>query len=89
MDPGCVVISGVATARFLCMEGDGSLYSSVRINNLLSLYFCCSSKKFKFAKVIIWPKVVNSFSFSSPVFILSNTTADRRLSGHLVIGNMI
>ncbi|KAI3377218.1 hypothetical protein L3Q82_009130 [Scortum barcoo] len=28
VDPGCVVISGVATARFLCMEGDGRLYSS-------------------------------------------------------------
>ncbi|XP_045889438.1 fibroblast growth factor 19 isoform X1 [Micropterus dolomieu] len=28
VDPGCVVIKGVATARFLCMEGDGKLYSS-------------------------------------------------------------
>ncbi|KAM7015158.1 fibroblast growth factor 19 [Tautogolabrus adspersus] len=26
--PGCVVIRGVATNRFLCMEGDGRLYSS-------------------------------------------------------------
>ncbi|KAL6112643.1 fgf19 [Pungitius sinensis] len=29
--PGCVVIRGVATARFLCIEGNGRLYSSVRI----------------------------------------------------------
>ncbi|XP_022601023.1 fibroblast growth factor 19 isoform X1 [Seriola dumerili] len=28
VDPGCVAIRGVATARFLCIEGDGSLYSS-------------------------------------------------------------
>ncbi|KAM7406606.1 hypothetical protein PAMP_000976 [Pampus punctatissimus] len=28
VDPGCVVIRGVATARFLCIEGDGRLYSS-------------------------------------------------------------
>ncbi|XP_068597983.1 fibroblast growth factor 19 isoform X2 [Brachionichthys hirsutus] len=28
VDPGCVVIRGAATARFLCMGGDGSLYSS-------------------------------------------------------------
>ncbi|XP_044052730.1 fibroblast growth factor 19 [Siniperca chuatsi] len=28
VDPGRVVIRGVATARFLCMEGDGRLYSS-------------------------------------------------------------
>ncbi|XP_070765993.1 fibroblast growth factor 19 [Enoplosus armatus] len=28
VDPGCVAIRGVATARFLCMEGDGRLYSS-------------------------------------------------------------
>ncbi|KAL6112642.1 fgf19 [Pungitius sinensis] len=26
--PGCVVIRGVATARFLCIEGNGRLYSS-------------------------------------------------------------
>ncbi|XP_040896467.1 fibroblast growth factor 19 [Toxotes jaculatrix] len=26
--PGCVAIRGVATARFLCIEGDGRLYSS-------------------------------------------------------------
>uniref|UniRef100_A0A8P4FVW2 Fibroblast growth factor n=1 Tax=Dicentrarchus labrax TaxID=13489 RepID=A0A8P4FVW2_DICLA len=29
VDPGCVVIRGTATARYLCMEGDGRLYSSV------------------------------------------------------------
>ncbi|XP_071768332.1 fibroblast growth factor 19 [Centroberyx gerrardi] len=28
VDPGCVVIRGVATARFLCIEGNGRLYSS-------------------------------------------------------------
>uniref|UniRef100_A0A667WXX2 Fibroblast growth factor n=1 Tax=Myripristis murdjan TaxID=586833 RepID=A0A667WXX2_9TELE len=28
VDPGYVVIRGVATARFLCIEGDGKLYSS-------------------------------------------------------------
>ncbi|XP_069034073.1 fibroblast growth factor 19 isoform X1 [Embiotoca jacksoni] len=28
VDPGCVVIRGAATARFLCMEEDGRLYSS-------------------------------------------------------------
>ncbi|XP_029284245.1 fibroblast growth factor 19 [Cottoperca gobio] len=28
VDPGCVVIKGVATAQFLCIEGDGRLYSS-------------------------------------------------------------
>ncbi|GAA6233118.1 fibroblast growth factor 19 [Lates japonicus] len=28
VDPGCVAIRGVATARFLCIEGDGRLYSS-------------------------------------------------------------
>ncbi|KAM7423549.1 hypothetical protein PAMA_000074 [Pampus argenteus] len=28
VNPGCVVIRGVATARFLCIEGDGRLYSS-------------------------------------------------------------
>ncbi|XP_068175247.1 fibroblast growth factor 19 [Antennarius striatus] len=28
VDPGCVVIRGAATARFLCMERDGRLYSS-------------------------------------------------------------
>ncbi|KAM9832220.1 fibroblast growth factor 19 [Neosynchiropus ocellatus] len=27
--PGCVVIRGVAAARYLCMEGDGRLYSSL------------------------------------------------------------
>uniref|UniRef100_A0A3B3Y5Y7 FGF n=1 Tax=Poecilia mexicana TaxID=48701 RepID=A0A3B3Y5Y7_9TELE len=27
--PGCVVIRGVATTRFLCMESDGRLYSTV------------------------------------------------------------
>lgn len=31
VDPGCVVIRGAATTRFLCMEGAGRLYSSVRI----------------------------------------------------------
>ncbi|KAM8895378.1 fibroblast growth factor 19 isoform 2-T2 [Spinachia spinachia] len=30
VDPGCVVIRGVATARFLCIEGDGRLYSSLQ-----------------------------------------------------------
>uniref|UniRef100_A0A3Q1JH96 Uncharacterized protein n=1 Tax=Anabas testudineus TaxID=64144 RepID=A0A3Q1JH96_ANATE len=30
VDSGCVVIRGVATERFLCIEGDGTLYSSVR-----------------------------------------------------------
>lgn len=30
VNPGCVVIRGAATARFLCIEGDGKLYSSVR-----------------------------------------------------------
>uniref|UniRef100_UPI0037E9C519 fibroblast growth factor 19 n=1 Tax=Semicossyphus pulcher TaxID=241346 RepID=UPI0037E9C519 len=29
VDPGCVVIRGVATARFLCIEGDGRLFSSL------------------------------------------------------------
>ncbi|KAG7522227.1 fibroblast growth factor 19 [Solea senegalensis] len=28
VDPGCVAIRGVATSRFLCIEGDGRLYSS-------------------------------------------------------------
>ncbi|KAM8762813.1 fibroblast growth factor 19 [Acanthopagrus latus] len=28
VDPGCVVIRGAATARFLCIEADGRLYSS-------------------------------------------------------------
>ncbi|XP_076595412.1 fibroblast growth factor 19 [Chaetodon auriga] len=28
VDPGCVAIRGAATARFLCIEGDGRLYSS-------------------------------------------------------------
>uniref|UniRef100_A0AAU6S486 Fibroblast growth factor n=1 Tax=Lateolabrax maculatus TaxID=315492 RepID=A0AAU6S486_LATMC len=28
VDPGCVVIRGVQTARFLCIEADGRLYSS-------------------------------------------------------------
>lgn len=28
VDPGCVVIRGVATTRFLCIEGSGRLYSS-------------------------------------------------------------
>ncbi|XP_031142909.1 fibroblast growth factor 19 [Sander lucioperca] len=28
VDPGCVVIRGVATAQFLCIEADGRLYSS-------------------------------------------------------------
>ncbi|XP_059201982.1 fibroblast growth factor 19 [Centropristis striata] len=28
VDPGCVVIRGVAAARFLCIESDGRLYSS-------------------------------------------------------------
>ncbi|CAJ1048701.1 fibroblast growth factor 19 [Xyrichtys novacula] len=28
VDPGCVVMRGVATDRFLCIERDGSLYSS-------------------------------------------------------------
>nr|XP_046239086.1 fibroblast growth factor 19 [Scatophagus argus] len=28
VDTGCVVIRGAATARFLCIEGDGTLYSS-------------------------------------------------------------
>ncbi|KAM9861122.1 fibroblast growth factor 19 [Aulostomus maculatus] len=28
VDPGCVVIRGAVTARFLCMEADGTLYSS-------------------------------------------------------------
>ncbi|XP_033486862.1 fibroblast growth factor 19 [Epinephelus lanceolatus] len=28
VDPGCVAIRGVAAARFLCIEGDGRLYSS-------------------------------------------------------------
>ncbi|XP_035484225.1 fibroblast growth factor 19 [Scophthalmus maximus] len=28
VDPGCVAIRGVATARFLCIQGDGRLYSS-------------------------------------------------------------
>ncbi|XP_028257544.1 fibroblast growth factor 19 [Parambassis ranga] len=28
VDPGCVVIKGVATARFLCIESNGRLYSS-------------------------------------------------------------
>uniref|UniRef100_A0A3P8RTM7 Fibroblast growth factor n=1 Tax=Amphiprion percula TaxID=161767 RepID=A0A3P8RTM7_AMPPE len=28
VDPGCVVIRGVETTRFLCMEEDGRLYSS-------------------------------------------------------------
>ncbi|KAM9366823.1 fibroblast growth factor 19 [Symphorus nematophorus] len=28
VDPGCVVIRGAATSRFLCIEGDGRLYSS-------------------------------------------------------------
>ncbi|XP_054475023.1 fibroblast growth factor 19 [Anoplopoma fimbria] len=28
VDTGCVVIRGVAAARFLCIEGDGRLYSS-------------------------------------------------------------
>lgn len=30
VDPGCVVIRGAATTRFLCIEGAGRLYSSVR-----------------------------------------------------------
>uniref|UniRef100_A0A3Q4BJN3 Fibroblast growth factor n=1 Tax=Mola mola TaxID=94237 RepID=A0A3Q4BJN3_MOLML len=29
VDPGCVVIRGAATARFLCIQGDGRLYSSL------------------------------------------------------------
>ncbi|CAB1459575.1 unnamed protein product [Pleuronectes platessa] len=28
VDPGCVAIRGVATARFLCIEGNGRLFSS-------------------------------------------------------------
>ncbi|XP_044210701.1 fibroblast growth factor 19 isoform X1 [Thunnus albacares] len=32
VDQGCVVIRGVAAAQFLCIEGDGRLYSSVRIS---------------------------------------------------------
>ncbi|XP_026149930.1 fibroblast growth factor 19 [Mastacembelus armatus] len=28
VDSGCVVMKGLATARFLCMEDDGTLYSS-------------------------------------------------------------
>lgn len=31
VEPGCVVIRGTATTRFLCIEGGGKLYSSVRI----------------------------------------------------------
>lgn len=31
VDPGCVVIRGAATTRFLCIGGGGRLYSSVRI----------------------------------------------------------
>uniref|UniRef100_A0A3P8VCS1 Fibroblast growth factor n=1 Tax=Cynoglossus semilaevis TaxID=244447 RepID=A0A3P8VCS1_CYNSE len=27
VDPGCVAIRGVASSRFLCIEGDGTLYS--------------------------------------------------------------
>lgn len=30
MNTGSVVIRGAATARFLCIESDGKLYSSVR-----------------------------------------------------------
>lgn len=33
VDLGCVVIRGAATARFLCIEVDGRLYSSVRISD--------------------------------------------------------
>ncbi|KAM8895377.1 fibroblast growth factor 19 isoform 1-T1 [Spinachia spinachia] len=33
VDPGCVVIRGVATARFLCIEGDGRLYSSYAVSS--------------------------------------------------------
>ncbi|KAM9318791.1 fibroblast growth factor 19 [Pholidichthys leucotaenia] len=32
VDPGCVVLRGVATARFLCIEEDGTLYSSQTFN---------------------------------------------------------
>ncbi|XP_051919997.1 fibroblast growth factor 19 [Hippocampus zosterae] len=28
VDPGCIVIRGIETAQFLCMHGDGKLYSS-------------------------------------------------------------
>lgn len=30
VDTGCVVIKGVAAAQYLCMEGTGRLYASVR-----------------------------------------------------------
>lgn len=58
VDPGCVVIRGAATARFLCIEGDGKLYSSVRISQVK----VASSWQFMY-EVIIQPKKLIDLGF--------------------------
>lgn len=69
MDPGCVVIRGVATARFLCIEGDGRLYSSVRTTCRLSAFTFVINHlelRLKLHESLFIPKRMNFFlsSFS-------------------------
>lgn len=42
VNPGSVVMRGAATARFLCIESNGKLYSSVR-NVHIKMVFSCSA----------------------------------------------
>lgn len=39
VDTGCVVIKGVASSQYLCMEANGKLYGSVSHLKLQNLWF--------------------------------------------------